>query len=124
MVFVRMAVAVGADGGGTLVPLADDGVPTGPSQPCDDLVTAMAAHERAQAPRWVWSATGKVYPRLLTTGVRVARCHDLELVETLLLGYDGRYGEPRSLRAASARLRGEPVPADALPDAEASAQAS
>jgi hypothetical protein len=124
MVFVRMAVAVGADGGGTLVPLADDGVPTGPSQPCDDLVTAMAAHERARAPRWVWSATGKIYPRLLAAGVRVARCHDLELVETLLLGYDGRYGEPRSLRAASARLRGEPVPADALPDAEASAQAS
>jgi DNA polymerase family A len=112
---MRMAVAVRPGGGGTLVPLGDDGVPTGPPEPCDDLVTTVAAHERSRAPRWVWSATGQVYPRLLAAGVRVARCHDLELVETLLLGYDGRYGEPRSLRAASARLRGEPVPADAPP---------
>src|SRR4051794_10133088 len=103
MVVVRMAVAVRPGGGGTLVPLADDGTPAGPAEPCDDLLAAMAARERSAAPRWVWSAAGNVYPRLLAAGLRVARCHDLELVETLLLGYDGRYGEPRSLRAAAAR---------------------
>ncbi|MCW2885110.1 MAG: polymerase - 3-5 exonuclease and polymerase domain-like protein [Streptosporangiaceae bacterium] len=119
-----MAVAVGPGSGGTMVPLADDGAPTGPRVPCDDLLAAMAALERSAAPRWVWSAVGNLYPRLLQAGLRVARCHDLELVEPLLLAYDGRYGEPRSLRAAAARLRGEPVPADAPPGAAHSGQPS
>jgi DNA polymerase-1 len=58
--------------------------------------------------RWIWAATAEVYPRL----PRVERCHDLELTEALLLGYEGRWGEPRSLAAAWARLTGAPVPAD------------
>ena len=49
---------------------------------------------------------------LLAAGVRVSRCHDLELTETLLLAYAGRFGEPRSLRAALARLQGHEVPDD------------
>ncbi|MCP9978155.1 bifunctional 3'-5' exonuclease/DNA polymerase [Actinomadura madurae] len=71
----------------------------------------------------MWGATARLYPRLLDAGVRVGRCHDLELVESLLLGHAGRYGEPRSVRAAWARLRGEPVPADRPPRGEP-AQAS
>ena len=44
--------------------------------------------------------------------MRVARCHDLELTEGLLLGYDGRWGEPRALGALWARSHQLPVPAD------------
>ncbi|MDT5037327.1 MAG: polymerase, partial [Micromonosporaceae bacterium] len=58
--------------------------------------------------RWIWAATAEIYPRL----PRVERCHDLELTEALLLGYEGRWGEPRSLAAAGAGLTGAPVPAD------------
>ncbi|GAA3162171.1 bifunctional 3'-5' exonuclease/DNA polymerase [Planomonospora alba] len=56
--------------------------------------------------------TREVYPALLERGVRVSRCHDLALTEGLLLAYEGRHGEPRSARAAHARLHGLPVPAD------------
>src|SRR5690606_21003835 len=49
---------------------------------------------------------------IFATGVRVERCHDIEVAETLLLGHEGRYGEPRSAAAALARLRGGPVPPD------------
>ena len=34
-------------------------------------------------------------PALLRAGVRVDRCHDVELTEALLLGHAGRWGEPR-----------------------------
>jgi DNA polymerase I len=70
-------------------------------------------------PRWLWAGTGEVYPALLRAGVRVERCHDLELTEALLLGYEGRWGEPRSLAAAWARRTGAPVPPD--PPARATA---
>jgi DNA polymerase-1 len=93
-------------------PLAEDGTPTGPVEPVDDLVKAVAERERAAAPRWVWASTAEMYPVLLRAGVRVARCHDLALTEALLLGHDGRWGEPRSVAAAWARLRGLPVPDD------------
>jgi DNA polymerase-1 len=77
-----------------------------------DLAAVVAERERADSPRWVWASTAGLYPRLLRHGVRVARCHDLELTEALLLGYDGRWGEPRSLAAVWARLHRLPVPAD------------
>jgi DNA polymerase I len=67
--------------------------------------------------RRVWGSTATAYPPLLRAGVRVERCHDVELTEALLLGYAGRWGEPRSLGAAWARLTGTPVPADPLPRA-------
>lgn len=60
----------------------------------------------------MWRSTAEVYPRLLAAGVRVERCYDIEDAETLLLGHEGRHGEPRSAAAALARLRGGPVPAD------------
>ncbi len=122
-------MAAGADGGGRLRPLAEDGTPAGPAETVPDLAAAVAARERAErgdggAPRWVWPATARLYPRLLAAGVRVERCHDLELVESLLSGHAGRYGEPRSVAAAWARLRGEPVPEDAPPPGEQGPQAS
>ncbi|MFA1538896.1 bifunctional 3'-5' exonuclease/DNA polymerase [Actinomadura monticuli] len=113
---MRIAAAAGPGGGGTLRTLAEDGTPAAPARAVPDLVAAIADQERAAAPRWVWPSTARLYPRLLDAGVRVARCHDLELVESLLLGHAGRYGEPRSVAAAWARLRGEPVPPDRPPD--------
>ncbi|GAA1827230.1 bifunctional 3'-5' exonuclease/DNA polymerase [Actinomadura chokoriensis] len=120
---MRIAVAAGPGGGGALRTLAEDGTPAAPARPVPDLVAAIAEQERAAAPRWVWPSTARLYPRLLGAGVRVARCHDLELVESLLLGHAGRYGEPRSVRAAWARLRGEPVPPDRPPPEDEPAQA-
>ena len=73
----------------------------------------MADRERSGPVRWVWSSAAGCYPALLTTGRRVARCHDIALVEGLLLGCEGRHGEPATLAAAWARLRGERVPRQA-----------
>ncbi|MCW2863144.1 MAG: polymerase - 3-5 exonuclease and polymerase domain-like protein [Actinoallomurus sp.] len=112
---MRIAVGGGPGDGGVLRPVADDGSPLGPAEPVADLAGAVAAREHASAGdvvRWVWAATGRLYPRLLRAGVRVGRCHDLELTEAVLLGHAGRFGEPRSLRAALARLEGRPVPDD------------
>jgi DNA polymerase family A len=112
---MRIALAEGPDGSGTLRPLADDGASAGAVEKVPDLVAAVAARERAGSPRWVWASSARLYPRLLAAGVRVARCHDLELVEPLLLAHAGRYGEPRSVAAAWARLHGRAVPPDATP---------
>ena len=109
---MRVAVVVDADGGGLLQAVADDGTPQGPPEPVRDLAAAVAERERSGRPRWVWAATGEVYPGLLRAGVRVDRCHDLALTEGILLAADGRWGEPRSFPAAWARLRGLPVPDD------------
>jgi DNA polymerase-1 len=55
----------------------------------------------------VWASAAECYPALLRAGVRPARCHDVALVEALLLGRDGPHGEPATLAGAWARLRGE-----------------
>ncbi|GKQ37319.1 DNA polymerase I [Streptomyces sp. A012304] len=93
-----------------LAALGPDGLPAGPVVREPDLVAAVRARPRVG--RWVWRSTAEVYPRLLAAGVRVDRCYDVEDAETLLLGHEGRYGEPRSAAAALARLRGGPVPPD------------
>jgi DNA polymerase-1 len=80
-----------------------------------ELAMAIAEREAAEHPRWVWPSTAEIYPALLRAGVRVARCHDLELTESLLLGHAGWWGAPRSLAAARARLLGLPVPPDPPP---------
>lgn len=102
-------------GGGELRPLDAAGQPTGPTEVVTDLAAAVAAREAAERPRWVWPTAGAVYPALLRAGVRVERCHDVELTEALLLGHAGRWGEPRSFAAAWARLSGAPVPPDPPP---------
>ncbi|MET8121014.1 bifunctional 3'-5' exonuclease/DNA polymerase [Micromonospora sp. NPDC005291] len=117
--FVLVAVVSDERGGGVLRPLDAAGRPAGPTEVVTDLIAAVAACEAAEHPRWVWSATASVYPALLRAGVRVDRCHDVELTEALLLGHAGRWGEPRSLAAAWARLSGAAVPPDPPPRAAA-----
>jgi DNA polymerase I len=107
---VRVAVVAEPDGGGLLQALREDGAPAGPPRRVPDLAAAMRERELAERPRWVWTAVEDVYPPLLRAGVPLARCHDLELTEGLLLAYEGRWGEPRWFPAAWARLRGLPVP--------------
>ncbi|MEW1600825.1 bifunctional 3'-5' exonuclease/DNA polymerase [Streptomyces sp. NPDC093808] len=106
----RWALAPAEDGGVDVAPLGPDGLPSGPVRREADL--AEAVRSRPGVTRWVWRSTAEVYPRLLATGVRVERAYDVEAAETLLLGHEGRYGEPRSAAAALARLRGGPVPPD------------
>lgn len=106
----RWALAPAEDGGVDVAPLGPDGLPAGPVRREGDLAEAVRA--RPQVTRWVWRSTAEIYPRLLASGVRVERCYDIEDAETLLLGHEGRYGEPRSAAAALARLRGGPVPPD------------
>lgn len=98
--------------GGRVQALDDRGAPVGPAREVADLAAAVG-EAGADGPRWVWAATDEVYPRLLERGgIRPGRCHDATLTERLLLGAEGRYGEPCSLGAAWARLHGRPVPAD------------
>jgi DNA polymerase-1 len=100
--------------GGRVCPVGADGKPAGAVLAVPDLAAEVARREAADRPRWVWAATDETYPRLLErTAVRPARCHDVKLVESLLLGMAGRHGRPRSLGAAWARLRGLPEPPDA-----------
>ncbi|MFD8842644.1 bifunctional 3'-5' exonuclease/DNA polymerase [Streptomyces pseudogriseolus] len=106
----RWALAPAEDGGVDVAPLGPDGLPSGPVRREAD--PAEAVRSRQGVARWVWRSTVEVYPRLLATGVRVERAYDVEAAETLLLGHEGRYGEPRSAAAALARLRGGPVPPD------------
>lgn len=68
--------------------------------------------EAAESPRWVLPSAEEIYPTLIKAGVRLGRCHDLSLAEGLLLAYEGREGESRSLRAAWARANGEEPPDD------------
>ena len=122
MEFMRIAVVADDDGAGLpgrsgrLWPLAPDGAPLGPAETVADLSAAIAARERADRPRWVWAAGDVLYPRLLRSGVQVSTCHDVALVEALLLSRDGQFGKPRSLAAAWARMHGLPVPEDPRPD--------
>lgn len=106
----RWALGPAEDGGAEVAPLGSDGLPAGPVRRETDLVEAVRG--RPDVVRWVWRSTAEVYPRLLAAGVRVERCYDIEAAETLLLGHEGRLGEPRSAAAALARLRGGPVPPD------------
>src|SRR4051812_40127792 len=103
---VLVAVEAEEGGGGSLRPLTDAGVPLGPPESVPDLIAAVASRERADAPRWLWASTAALYPRFLAAGVRLARCHDFELTEALLLGYEGHWGAPRSVVAAWARRAG------------------
>lgn len=95
-----------------LLPIADDGSPLAAAEPVEDLPSAVRAAESRGDVRWLWPATADVYPPLLRAGVTVSRCHDLELVEGLLVGAEGEWGAPRSLPSAWARLTGAPVPPD------------
>ncbi|MGK9460248.1 bifunctional 3'-5' exonuclease/DNA polymerase [Streptomyces sp. G6] len=106
----RWALAVAEDGGVEVAPLGPGGLPAGPVR--REPGPAEAVRARPDVSRWVWRSTSEIYPRLLAEGVRVERCYDVEAAETLLLGHEGHYGQPRSAAAALARLHGGPVPPD------------
>jgi hypothetical protein len=101
---VRIAVVPGDGTAGLLAQLRDDGTADGHPQRVPDLAAAVASAERAGPVRWVWRSTQLVYPALLRTAVRVARCHDVDLTAALLSARDGPDGE----RPSSA---GQPEPA-------------
>lgn len=109
----RWALAEQPDGSALVCALDDRGRIGGPVAREPDAATAVAARPRVA--RWVWRSTAALHPRLLAAEVRVERCYDVELAEALLLGHEGRYGLPRSLPAAWARLHGLPVPEDPRP---------
>ncbi|MFH8608906.1 bifunctional 3'-5' exonuclease/DNA polymerase [Streptomyces sp. NPDC018029] len=111
----RWVVRVVEGGAAELVRLGDDGLPAGAEIHEPDL--AEAVRKRPDVDRWVWRSTAAVYPRLLAAGLRVPRCYDIEAAELLLLGHEGRLGEPRSAAAALARIRNTPVPPDPPPRA-------
>ncbi len=105
---VRVAIVPGPGRAGLLRAVADDGAPLDPPVTVSDLAAAVADRERSASVRWVWQSSALVYPRLLRAGVRVARCHDVELTEALLLGRDGASDQPARLAAAAARVTGGP----------------
>ncbi|MGW4247442.1 bifunctional 3'-5' exonuclease/DNA polymerase [Nocardia sp. NPDC004722] len=109
---MRWALAETEDGGARVCPLGPDGRPAGPVVEAASIAEAVRAHPEAD--RWVWRSTAGLYRRLLAAGVRVDRCYDVEAAESLLIGHEeGQSGQPRSLAAGWARLRGSPVPSDA-----------
>lgn len=110
------AVAPDGAGGAWLAPLGAGGCAPEAGEVLrePDLVAAVRAREGADV-RWVWRSTVETYQPLMAAGVRVERCYDVEVAEQLLLGHEGRLGEPRSAAAAWARLRGGPVPPDPPP---------
>ncbi|WP_314173482.1 bifunctional 3'-5' exonuclease/DNA polymerase [Streptomyces winkii] len=117
---VRWALAERDDGRAQVCPLDARGRPAGPVRTEESAVAAVRS--RPGVGRWVWRASASLHPRLLEAGVGVERCYDVETAEALLLGHEGRAGDPRSLPAAWARLHGLPVPQD-LPAASRGAEA-
>jgi DNA polymerase-1 len=109
--------------GGRLHRLEESGAPVGGVLRTPDLAATVAELEAAEHPRWVWASADSGYaPLLPALPRRLGRCHDLRLVEALLLAHEGRWGAPRSLGAAWSRLRALPVPDD-LPEAGATGEA-
>ncbi|MCB5166022.1 bifunctional 3'-5' exonuclease/DNA polymerase [Streptomyces bambusae] len=106
----RWVLGEASGGAVSAVPLGPDGRPAAPVRTLPGPAAAVAA--APPGTRWVWRATHEVYPQLLAAGVRVDRCYDIEDAELLLLGHEGRSGEPRSAAAAYARLQHAPVPPD------------
>ncbi len=102
-------------GAGLLQLIEEDGTPAGAPRHVDDLAVEAAGLGPSDNARWLWPSTADLYPPLLRAGATVARVHDLELTEGLLLGSAGQWGAPRSLGAAWARLVGSPVPPDPPP---------
>jgi len=82
-------VTAGPDAAGLICPVRADGTPDGPAQRVPDLAAAVAARELSGDVRWVWRSGRLQYPRLLRSGVGIRRCHDVELVGSLLRARDG-----------------------------------
>lgn len=76
-----------------VVPVAEDGTALGPVQECSNLADTVVSMETDGHPRWIWDNTARTYAGLLRAGVRVARCHDLSLVGSILAVRRGENGE-------------------------------
>ncbi len=105
---MRIALVPGPGPAGLIRRLTDTGMAGEPAEAVPDLAAAIAGIEADGAVRWVWPSGAKLYPALLRAGVRVARCHDVELTGALLLARDGPGGV-----AAAGSARGGAVPAAA-----------
>ena len=88
------------DGGAHLSRLDDSGVAIGSpwKVSAEDLPQEVVSLElEEEQPRWVWDTVHDFYPRLLAAGVRLARCHDISLIRTILrfssLVQDPRYSD-------------------------------
>jgi hypothetical protein len=117
---VRVAVTAGAGGAALLCELEEDGSRRDGHVHVKDLSAAVADYELAGAVRWVWASGAGLYPALLRAGQRVARCHDVELTERLLLSRDGQAGGFASALPPDRAARGTAQealfdPADAAP---------
>jgi DNA polymerase-1 len=121
---VRVAVVAEQGKGGWLAELPAHGPGHGVFVRCDDLAEAVAKRERSGDVRWVWPDTREVYSRLLRAGVRVGRCHDVALVEGLLLSRELRGSDVASLAGAWARMRGTAAPPAVAAAATATGQQS
>ena len=107
----------GRGASGLLCTLGDEDTVAAEPVPVADLAAAITGHERStSAVRWVWSSTQSLYPGLLRSGARVARCHDVELTAALLAARDGPSANSTSVIAQQPDP-GEPVtqPAAQLP---------
>jgi DNA polymerase-1 len=107
---MRWVVHADDDGGGRLAPLAQEAGPAREVRTVADLAGAVRDLEASQRPRWVWADSTRIYPQLLRAGVRIARCHDVVLVDEILAAREGAFGAPRTLGAAYARLHDLPIP--------------
>lgn len=95
------------------------GVPAVFAQEPDAELDVDAVREmEADRPKWILPSADVHYRPLLAAGVRIARCHDVTLVERLLLAHERRHGEPFLLPAAYARAVGAPVPPDVHEEAD------
>jgi len=84
-------VLVPDGGGATLIRTDESGDPAGVPQRTEDVAATVREIEDAEHPRWVFEDTARVYPLLLTAGVRVQRSHDLTLTGALLDTRGGRF---------------------------------
>lgn len=103
---VRIALAAGPGSTGLLRRLRDDGTPDGPAEYASDLTAAVSAAETGGPIRWVWGSGRLLYPRLLQAGVRVSRCHDAELVASLLRARDAAPEPPDAAPGQDAPVLG------------------
>ncbi len=103
----------GPGGSGLLCELAPDGGAASSPRTVPNLAAAVAERERVAGVRWVWPSAAALYPGLLKAGVRVARCHDVALIQALLSGRDGTQATAAEVSAAAGRLAAAPsaVPA-------------
>jgi DNA polymerase I len=92
---VLVAASAGPASRWVLQRVDDASSPLGEPWPVDELAPAVVRLE-GERPRWVWAATGAVYPALLAAGVRVERCHDLALTEGLLSAHEVRPAQVRA----------------------------